>query len=47
MASLQKHQVKGRTYWRIVESRRVNGKPRPVPVMYLGSAEDLLRLPVR
>lgn len=43
MASLQKHQVKGHTYWRIVESRRVNGKPRPVPLMYLGSADELLR----
>lgn len=42
MASLQKHRVGGRTYWRIVESRRVNGKPRAVPVLYLGSADDLL-----
>ncbi len=42
MASLQKHRVGGRTYWRIVESRRVNGKPRPVPVAYLGTADALL-----
>jgi transposase len=42
MASLQRHVVKGRTYWRIVESRRVDGKPRAVPVMYLGSADSLL-----
>lgn len=42
MASLQRHVVDGRTYWRIVESRRVNGKPRPVPVMYLGTANQLL-----
>jgi transposase len=42
MASLQSVRVKGRTYWRIVESRRVNGKPRPVPVLYLGKADDLL-----
>jgi len=28
MASLQKVRVRGHTYWRIVESRRVNGKPR-------------------
>lgn len=34
--------MKGRTYWRIVESRRVNGKPRPVPVLYLGTADALL-----
>ena len=42
MASLQKHRVGGRTYWRIVESRRVNGKPRALPVLYLGSADELL-----
>ena len=42
MASLQKHRVGGRTYWRIVESRRVNGKPRAIPLLYLGSADALL-----
>jgi transposase len=42
MASLQRHVVKGRTYWRIVESRRVNGRPRAVPILYLGSADMLL-----
>jgi transposase len=42
MASLQKHRVKGHTYWRIVESRRVDGKPRPIPVLYLGTADQLL-----
>jgi transposase len=42
MASLQRHIVKGRTYWRIVESRRVGGKPRPIPIMYLGTADALL-----
>jgi transposase len=42
MASLQRHVVKGRTYWRIVESRRVDGKPRPVPILYLGTADSLL-----
>ncbi len=42
MVSIQSHKVRGKTYWRIVESRRVNGKPRPVPVAYLGSADDLL-----
>ncbi|MDI7267323.1 MAG: hypothetical protein QME96_04950, partial [Myxococcota bacterium] len=30
------------TYRHIVESRRVNGKPRPVPIAYLGKADDLL-----
>lgn len=42
MASLQRHVVNGKTYWRIVESRRVNGKPRPVPLLYLGTADQLL-----
>lgn len=42
MASLQRHVVNGRTYWRIVESRRLNGKPRAVPVLYLGTADALL-----
>ncbi|MBM4049928.1 MAG: IS1634 family transposase [Planctomycetes bacterium] len=42
MASLQARRSRGHTYWHIVESRRVNGKPRPVPVYYLGKADDLL-----
>ena len=42
MASLQPRRVRGHTYWHIVESRRVNGKPRPVPIAYLGKADDLL-----
>jgi hypothetical protein len=43
MATLQKRKSRGKTYWSIVESRRVNGKPRPVIVAYLGRAEDLLK----
>ncbi|MCX7049883.1 MAG: IS1634 family transposase [Candidatus Sumerlaeota bacterium] len=43
MASLDRIRKGNRSYWRIVESRRVNGKPRPVPVMYLGTADDLLK----
>ena len=42
MATLQRHVVRGRTYWRIVESRRINGKPRAIPLLYLGSADSLL-----
>jgi len=42
MASLQRRISGGHAYWYIVESRRVNGKPRPVPVAYLGKADDLL-----
>lgn len=43
MASLQRVNTHGYSYWRIVESKRVNGKPRPVPILYLGSADDLLK----
>lgn len=42
MASLQRFHVKGHSYWRIVESRRVNGKPGIRVVAYLGKADDLL-----
>jgi len=42
MASLQRFRVRGRSYWRIVESRRIGGKPRPVPILYLGTADALL-----
>jgi transposase len=42
MASLQRVRVRGYTYWRIVESRRVNGKPRAVPILHLGTADSLL-----
>lgn len=42
MASLQRVRVEGRSYWRIVESRRVNGKPRAVPILHLGTADVLL-----
>lgn len=43
MATIQKRVSRGRTYWSIVESRRVNGKPRPVIIEYLGTTESLLR----
>ena len=39
MASLQKRTVKGIDYWSLVESRRVNGKPRPVVVEYFGNTK--------
>jgi transposase len=42
MASLQKYRVRGHSYWRIVESRRVDGKPRLFVVAHLGKADDLL-----
>jgi transposase len=43
MATLRKSISRGHTYWQIVESRRVNGKPRPIVLEHLGTAEALLR----
>jgi len=43
MATLQKKKVKNYAYWYIVESRRINGKPRPVVLKYLGTAENILQ----
>jgi transposase len=42
MASIQRRLIHGHPYYYLVESRRVNGKPRPVVVKYLGRADDLL-----
>lgn len=41
MASLQGVRVKGTTYWRLVTCRRINGKPTPVVLAYLGKADDI------
>jgi transposase len=43
MATIQSKTSHGCKYWYIVESRRVNGKPRPVVLAYLGSAYKLLQ----
>lgn len=43
MASLQQRISGGYKYWYIVESRRVNGEPRPIPLLYLGKADDILK----
>ncbi len=43
MASIQSKNSRGHKYWYIVESRRVNGKPRPIVLEYLGKAETLLK----
>src|SRR4030065_847137 len=43
MATIQKKIPRGYPYWQIVESRRIDGKPRPVVLMHLGTAEALLR----
>ena len=42
MASIQKVKAGRHTYYRIVESRRVTGKPRPIPLLHLGTAAQLL-----
>ena len=42
MASLQAKIHQGRKYWCIVESKRINGKPRAIVVKYLGTADTLL-----
>ena len=43
MAIIQKRKCRRHNYWSIVESRRVNGKPRPVILEYLGMTEALLK----
>jgi transposase len=41
MASIVGKKQKGKTYYYLVESARVNGKPRIVSQQYLGSAEEI------
>jgi transposase len=41
MATIQSRKSRGHKYWYIVESRRINGKPRPITLAYLGKASDL------
>ena len=43
MATIQAKTSRGHKYWYIVESRRVNGKPRPVVLAYLGKPLALLQ----
>lgn len=43
MATIQSKNVNEYKYWYIVESRRVNGKPRPIVLAYLGKADYLLK----
>ena len=43
MAAIQAKTSRGHKYWYIVESRRINGKPRPVVLAYLGKADSLLK----
>jgi hypothetical protein len=41
MASITKHRNKGHYYYYLVESARVNGKPRIVSQKYLGTAGNI------
>ena len=43
MAFLAARTSRGKKYWSIVESRRINSKPRTVILEYLGSADSLLK----
>ena len=43
MAFVTYRTSRGRKYWSIVESRRINGKPKQVILEYLGTAETLLQ----
>ncbi|MDO8659615.1 MAG: IS1634 family transposase [Candidatus Parcubacteria bacterium] len=44
MASLQRIKVRGTYYYSIVECRRINGKPTPVNIAYLGNIENILNV---
>jgi transposase len=44
MASMQKIKSRGINYYSIVESRRINGKPTPVRIAYLGNIENILNM---
>ena len=43
MVSIHAKISRGHKYWYIVESKRVNGKPRPIVLEYLGKADNLLK----
>ena len=47
MVSLQFKIQKGRKYWYVVKSERVNGKPKIVWQKYIGTAEKILELKER
>lgn len=42
MAYLAKKKIKGKDYYYLMESKRINGKPRHTKQIYLGSAEDVM-----
>lgn len=44
MPSLKKKTIKGHIYWYAVEMARINGKPKQVWQMYLGTAEKIIEV---
>ena len=44
MASLQKKTVKGIDYWSLVESKRVNGKPKTIIIEYFGNSKRFAKI---
>jgi len=44
MPSLKKKTIKGHIYWYAVEMARINGKPKQVWQMYLGTAEKIIEM---
>jgi hypothetical protein len=44
MASLYKQNIGGHDYWYIREMARVNGKPKAINTIYLGSVVNILRM---
>jgi transposase len=44
MPSLKKKTIKGHIYWYAIEMARINGKPKQVWQMYLGTAEKIIEM---
>ena len=44
MVSLKKKKINGHIYWYAVEMARINGKPKQVWQMYLGSAQKIVEM---
>jgi hypothetical protein len=44
MASLYKQKIGGNEYWYIREMARVNGKPKAINTIYLGSIANIARM---
>lgn len=43
MASIIKKTIKGKTYYYYIESKRVDGKPKHINQVYLGTAENIMK----